>query len=117
MWPERRRIVTGRTPQISWVRSTPVVHSPDTRGIAGSIPAGPTTFPREDTMPEAILKFKLPEETEEFETASNAGKVKSLIWDFDQWLRAEIKHGGKEEFQPVRDMLYELAAEAGIQID
>lgn len=27
--------------------------------------------------------------------ALNAGKLHSAAWDFDQWLRGEIKHGGK----------------------
>jgi hypothetical protein len=47
----------------------------------------------------AKLTFKLPEETEEFKTASNATRYKLLLWDLDQWLRGMIKHGiNKEHF-------------------
>jgi|SaaInl3SG_22_DNA_1037383.scaffolds.fasta_scaffold179550_2 hypothetical protein len=40
----------------------------------------------------ATLIFDLPEDREEFETSSNAGKWKSVAWEMDQWLRGQTKH-------------------------
>lgn len=41
----------------------------------------------------AVLKFKLPEQREQFEASYNGSKYKSAIWDYDQWLRSEMKYG------------------------
>jgi hypothetical protein len=41
----------------------------------------------------AILEFDLPDEQLEFETATNAGKMKSLIWDFGEQLRSWDNYG------------------------
>jgi hypothetical protein len=41
----------------------------------------------------AILEFDLPDEQLEFETAKNAEKMKSLIWDFGEQLRSWDKYG------------------------
>lgn len=41
----------------------------------------------------AVLKFKLPEQREQFEASYNGLKYKSAIWDYDQWLRSEMKYG------------------------
>lgn len=38
----------------------------------------------------------------------NAGNLLSVITDLDDYLRAEIKHQNKEEFQPIRDKLWQL---------
>jgi hypothetical protein len=40
----------------------------------------------------AILEFNLPEDDVEFQTANNAGKMKSVLWEMDKWLRDKIKH-------------------------
>ena len=39
------------------------------------------------------------------------------LWDLDQWLRSEIKYSGKEEYQPVRDELYNILQNNGISLD
>ena len=39
------------------------------------------------------------------------------LWDMDQWLRSEIKYSGKEEYQPVRDELYNILQNNGISLD
>ena len=39
------------------------------------------------------------------------------LWDLDQWLRSEIKYSGKEEYQPVRDELYNILQSNGISLD
>lgn len=41
---------------------------------------------------EATIKFNLPEDQVEFETATNAGKWKSAVKDMDKWLRDKVKH-------------------------
>ena len=40
----------------------------------------------------AILKFKLPEEQEEYQIYINATKMHSVLWEMDQWLRKETKY-------------------------
>ena len=39
------------------------------------------------------------------------------LWDMDQWLRSEIKYSGKEEYQTVRDQLYNILENNGISQD
>ena len=39
------------------------------------------------------------------------------LWDMDSWLRSEIKYSGKEEYQPVRDELYNILQNNGISLD
>ena len=39
------------------------------------------------------------------------------LWDMDQWLRSEIKYSGKEEYQPVRDELFNILESNGISLD
>lgn len=41
----------------------------------------------------ALLEFDLPEDNWEFQAAINGGKYKNAIWDYDQWLRSEMKYG------------------------
>jgi hypothetical protein len=49
-------------------------------------------------MPIVTLRFKLPEEQEEFDLASKAGKYSSTLWSIDQeFFRANIKHGLQQE--------------------
>lgn len=45
----------------------------------------------------AILEFDLPEDNWEFQSAINGSKYKSAIWDYDQWLRSEMKYGDLDE--------------------
>lgn len=44
-------------------------------------------------MPTATLKFALPEEQSEFDTALQGGRARSALWDIDQACRSLIKHG------------------------
>lgn len=41
----------------------------------------------------AFLEFDLPEDNMEFKAAINGSNYKSAIWEYDQWLRAEMKYG------------------------
>jgi hypothetical protein len=40
----------------------------------------------------AILKFNLPEDNTEFELATQASNMHSVLWDLDQWLRSNTKY-------------------------
>ncbi len=64
-------------------------------------------------MSKAILKFKLPDEQEEFKDALNGGKYLSVIQDLDEFFRQEIKHGNesdekKDAFEFVRKEIARL---------
>lgn len=74
---------------------------------------------------EAILKFNLPEEQPEFEMATNGSKMHSVLWEMDQWLRAQYKYMPDEEysedkyetFEKCRDQLREIMFENGIKFE
>ena len=40
----------------------------------------------------AILKFNLPEESHEFDMATQGSAMHSVLWDMDQWLRRQTKY-------------------------
>jgi hypothetical protein len=65
----------------------------------------------------AILEFNLPEDKQEFELASKASKMYCTLWDFDVWLRTEIKYNNQEHYEPVRDKLRELMYDNRIDFD
>jgi hypothetical protein len=70
---------------------------------------------------EATLRFNLPEETEEFNTAVNASNYKNALWEINQYLRNKAKHSSDENegeiAQEVRDELYRLMSENNVIID
>ena len=74
---------------------------------------------------EATLKFNLPEENAEFELAVNGSKMHSVLWDMDQWLRAQYKYMSDEEYsedkyetyEKCREHLRELMFENGVKFD
>jgi hypothetical protein len=75
-------------------------------------------------MPEAILKFNLPEEQSEFDITSNAGKYYSVLWDLDQYLRNFVKYPSDREdpiltdtIAKVRDELHNLMKSYHIDFD
>lgn len=41
---------------------------------------------------EAILKFNLPEESEEYKSYTDGPKIAALLWDLRQWLRENYKY-------------------------
>lgn len=41
----------------------------------------------------AVLEFNLPEDQSDFQAAINGSNYKSAIWEYDQWLRSEMKYG------------------------
>jgi hypothetical protein len=74
---------------------------------------------------EAILKFNLPEDHIEFEMATNGSKMHSVLWELDQWLRAQYKYMSDAEysedkyetFEKCRDHLREIMFENGIKFE
>lgn len=40
----------------------------------------------------AKLEFPLPECQDQFEMAAHAFDIKSVLWDFDEWLRGKLKY-------------------------
>ncbi len=64
-------------------------------------------------MPYANLKYKLPEETEEFNLAFNGGIYKAAIDDLDNWLREQYKYHNKTtvKIEDVRAKINELLRE------
>jgi hypothetical protein len=65
----------------------------------------------------AILEFNLPEDNQEFELAAKALKMFGTLWDFDVWLRTEIKYNNQEQYEPVREKLRELMNDNRIDFD
>jgi hypothetical protein len=75
-------------------------------------------------MPEAILKYNLPEEQDDFELAVNAGKYYSVLWDLDQYLRNFVKYPSDREdpiltdtMAKVRDELWKLINEHNLDFN
>jgi hypothetical protein len=68
-------------------------------------------------MPKVTVVYNLPDEQPEYELHMCSSKMFSILWDFDQWLRSEIKYNDKEELQPIRDKLYNLMDEKNFNIN
>ena len=74
---------------------------------------------------EAILKFNLPEDQQDFDLAVNGAKAQVALWEMDQWLRAQYKYMPDEEyskdkyetFEKCRDQLREIMFENGVKFD
>jgi len=70
-----------------------------------------------------ILEFDLRDDQKEFETAINADKYKSVIWELDQYLRSEIKYNNNlsndtcKAFELIRDKIREELIENNISIE
>jgi len=73
----------------------------------------------------AILEFNLPEDHIEFELAVNGSKMHSVLWEMDQWLRAQYKYMPDTEysqdkydtFEKCRDQLREIMFENGVKFE
>ena len=72
---------------------------------------------------EAILKFDLPEDKEEFDVATKAMDWAILAWDIDQDIRNRLKYqteklqttSANEELELLRNELHNLMQEDGLQ--
>lgn len=69
-----------------------------------------------------VLKFKLPEEREEFEAAQDGAEWKAVVWELSQRLRSRLKHeelpdqGERQALESVRDELLHLIQDAGLEL-
>ena len=72
---------------------------------------------------EAILKFDLPDDKTEFESATKAMDWAILAWDIDQYIRNRLKYqsekldtsSAKEELELLRNELHELMENNGLR--
>ena len=68
---------------------------------------------------EAILKFDLPDDKEEFDAASKGMDWALVAWDIDQLLRNKLKYGKllpntRAELEEIRKTLNEMLADRGL---
>ena len=77
--------------------------------------------PDKKTM-EAILKFNLPEEHLEFESAVKGETWSLAMWELDQWLRSQTKHPPEgmsddtwKAYDTTREKLYEIINENALK--
>lgn len=73
-------------------------------------------------MPIVTLRFNLPEEQSEFDTAINAAKAKSMLWDFSNQLRSWNKYhndftSGDDALEKIREEFYRLLNEHNVELD
>jgi len=72
-------------------------------------------------MSKLTLEFTLPEETEEMQTAVNAGRMRWAVYEFDMKLRNILRHGTMPELdadtvEKVRSMLHESLGDNEVSI-
>lgn len=70
----------------------------------------------------AILKFDLPEENHEFLNATQGANMRSVLWEFNEWLRTKVKYEDLNDdqyqvYQGCRDHLRTLLYEENIDLD
>ena len=72
---------------------------------------------------EAILKFNLPEDQEDFNIALDGSKWALSMFELNQWLRSQIKHPPEgmsddtyKAFEDARDKLYEILNENQLKL-
>ncbi len=71
---------------------------------------------------EAILKFNLPEEKDNFEIAVKAQSMHSALWEFNQFIRADLKYNDKltakqrELAETYRDKFIEILNDNNINL-
>jgi hypothetical protein len=72
---------------------------------------------------EAILKFTLPDEKSEFEITVKAQALHSVLWEYKQYLRDELKHNDKltakqsELLKRCQNKFFEILNDNGILLD
>ena len=74
---------------------------------------------------EAILKFNLPDDQQEFDLATKGLKWWNVCWDMDQWLRAQYKYMPDNDYSAdkynalyeARQKLFEFMQQNGVSLD
>lgn len=70
----------------------------------------------------ALLEFNLPEDQEQFTEAVNGTKWSCAVWEYDQYLRTQIKYNDNlsddehKAFEQAREKLYEIMNENNLSI-
>jgi hypothetical protein len=71
----------------------------------------------------ATLEFNLPDDQEDFNDAVNGQRWRLMVWDFDQYLRSELKYNDKlsseqyKVYEQVRDTLWQKINEDNLSLD
>lgn len=72
----------------------------------------------------ATLEFNLPDDNQEFQLASSAYKLWSVLYELDQDLRAKTKYAPDDlpqdkydAYQEVREILHELMTQENVSLD
>ena len=70
----------------------------------------------------ATITFTLPEEEEEYRNAIEGAKMRVILWDVDQFLRAKMKYeelsdGQYDAFKETREHLRRLLIEENIDLE
>lgn len=73
----------------------------------------------------ATLEFNLPEDSHEFDMATQGAKAQSALWEMDQWLRQQYKYIPDGEYseeryrtyEECREQLREIMFENGLKFD
>jgi hypothetical protein len=70
-------------------------------------------------MPSASLHFRLPEDEKDFDAAQNGHKYQSVLRRVAAWLRNKAKYSeaGVEVYDEVRQELFTIANEVGVDIE
>ena len=65
-------------------------------------------------MSYGILKFKLPEEDEEFKTAQEGGSLRAALWDISEHLRRKYKYAqpsseeAHKEYEDIKNEFFSI---------
>jgi coproporphyrinogen III oxidase len=73
----------------------------------------------------ATLEFNLPEDSHEFQMATTGANMHSVLWDMDQWLRAQYKYMPDTEYseekydtyEKCREQLYQFMRDNNVSFD
>jgi hypothetical protein len=72
----------------------------------------------------ATIEYNLPDDQIEFDLATSASKMHSVLWDLDQWLRGNTKHAPDstheeaiKAYYKCRDHLRELMSDNNLNFD
>ena len=73
-------------------------------------------------MPEAIIKFQLPEEQNYYDVANQSPRMVALLWDFSQQLRSWYKYhhdfkDADDALDRIREEFYRLLNEHDVNIE
>jgi hypothetical protein len=71
----------------------------------------------------ATLEFNLPDDQVDFNDAVNGQRWRLMVWNFDQYLRSELKYNDKlsseqyKVYEQVRDTLWQKMNEDNLSLD